>query len=113
MKSKTLKLQFIPCTIYINLVEDVVYFRNVVLFKKFPLLGRCKDALNADALHTWDSDNYVGKFWITLPLNVGFDISVHETMHCVDAICETWGFDDTEFRAYLQEWILKEINKLL
>jgi hypothetical protein len=112
MKSKTLKLQFIPCTIYINLVEDVPHFRNGVLYKKYPWLG-LMTAQNVAALNTWDETHYFGMFWITLPLDVTAPVAGHEALHCVDAICETWGFEDTEFRGYMIQWILEEINKLL
>jgi hypothetical protein len=112
MIKKELRLTFIPCYITICLVEDVVDHRNRYMLKRWPLLGIMKNTNNSIALHTCDEDNYFGHFWITLPIGVSRHIIVHEITHCVDHICETWGFDCTEFRAYMADWLFSEIDRM-
>jgi hypothetical protein len=113
MKSKALKLTFIPCTIYVNLVDDVADFRNKVLPKKYPLLGTYSKAHKSEAMYTYDDVNYFGEIWLIYRRNPRIEAVVHEACHAVDIICDTWGFEDTEFRAYLMTWIVEEVNKLL
>lgn len=112
MIKKELKLFFVPCYITIFFVGDVIEHRNGYMYKKWPYLGIMENTSNAVAIHTCDEENYFGHFWMTFPKGVDHAVIVHEITHCVDHICEAWGFDCTEFRAYLSDWLFTETIKI-
>jgi len=91
-----------------NKVNLKVPYCKIVLKidKKLEYLGTCDEVIK--------DDDY--KYIIKIRDESFIYILTHELMHCVDFICERFGFKDTEFRAYLIQYLMikftKENNKI-
>ncbi len=114
-KKRDIDLKFVPYTVSIHIVKDVLEHRNGYLRSKFPNLGTYHHAAGyVSALHTSRHNQYFGKSWIIVPKDCSPFTASHEVVHCVDSICDLFGFDCTEFRAYMHEYILEQIcNELI
>lgn len=110
VKTKSIKIR-IDLTGYlvdVYFTDNPEEFRNVNLIKKFPKLPKVEGEFIA--LHTFYWKHYPSRAWVILPHTKNIGLIVHEITHAVDRIIEYHGFEGTEIRAYLMEYI---INKVL
>lgn len=108
-KVKIIEVTF-PQSIWIYVVrtDDVLHYRNNDMREKWPLLPGVVDD-DPEGMHTCQYKDYPNTHWIILEHGSDMFTALHEVVHCTDAIMIWFGFEDTEFRAYMQEFLLKQI----
>jgi hypothetical protein len=111
-RQKKIRINF-PQDIIIHVIwtDDVLYYINTELRKKWPALpGRADDG-GLDGIHICAYGPYPNQHWLVLEHGMDGATSLHEIVHCVDRMMQWFGFEDSEFRAYMQELIFKKINE--
>jgi len=114
MKNKEYKLfiDLLNYTIVTVQTDDVIKYRNDVLKKKYPNIHYLNDTAEAMAFLPNEGDNVL---YIIFPYKTTYDslteIFIHEIVHIADHIIDTFGFEGTEIRAYLVQFIYSKNKK--
>lgn len=106
MQKTRIDIEFLGVRVDVIVAGDVLgeYAR---LRKRFPLLAEVSG--ECDGLCASGFDKYPGRGWIILEKGCTIAIANHEIQHCVDDISSYYDINDTEFRAYLFEYISRKI----
>lgn len=91
--------------IEIIFTDNVYHYRNTVLPKRFPKVGKYENMFYA--VHT--SLNSAGRDWCILPNGCGVSVVSHEVNHAVDDMVGLYGLEGTEIKSYLFQYIMKKI----
>jgi hypothetical protein len=107
---KTIKIEFLGVIITVVTCEQnkIVDARNG-LRKDYPELPKFPNSSHMLALHTALYESYPGRNWIFIHKTTRISSITHEVQHCVDTISEWFDINDTEFRAYLFDYIISKI----
>lgn len=96
-------IEFIDYEVHIAACQDPEHYRNVTLLKKRPDLGLVLDK-EWEAIHSFDN-SYPRRSWIVMARSASPGVILHELTHVVDRIIQYFGFEGTEIRAYLLEYL--------
>lgn len=105
---RNIRIDFLNVNIKVIIDNDVIKARNQ-LCKYYPKLPQMEYDTSTEGLHTAYYNYYPGKHWIFLRKNALISTISHEILHCVDTISSHYNIKDTEFRAYLLDYILTRI----
>lgn len=109
MKKIIIPIEFLSIIIEVHIVKygQISAERNKLL-KKYPKLPKFSDDSSTAGLHT-SYYEYYWNTWIFLEKGCPISIANHEIQHAVDYISSYFNIKDTEFRAYLFEYITRKI----
>ncbi len=102
-------IDFINYKLYVVRSSDPVTYRNTDFVKAWPKFGT-DPSTDWVAVHLSD-DHYPRHSFIILPSKVENSIILHELTHVVDRIIDYFGFEGTEIRAYMLEYLYKQVTK--
>jgi hypothetical protein len=111
-KSRSIIISF-PQEIRIHFfwTPNVLDCINIELRKRWPHLPGRADDSPLDGLHVCAYGPYPNEHWLIFHRDADKFTVLHEVIHCVDRMMDHFGFTDTEFRAYMNEYLYKQLVK--
>lgn len=108
IKELEIRIDFLEVKIKVVFVHDIIKARNQ-LCKYYPGIPLIESEPVPEALHSSWYGLYPNRHWIFLNEHPMIHTVTHESLHCVDQISNYFNIKDTEFRAYLLDYICKKI----
>ncbi len=103
----TLTIEFVRYQVNMVFTADPAKYYNNTLLPEYPDLPNDLGG-SIVAVHAADPEAYPRKSFIIFPLDCEAGVVLHELTHAVDNIIDYFGFEGTEIRAYLLEYLFNQ-----
>lgn len=112
-RQKDLTIDFISYNVLVIITQHPELYVNTSLRRKFPKLPLVPGPFTAVHINY---DEYPRQSFIIIPTEAKESLErilLHELTHAVDNIIDTFGFEGTEIRAYLLDYLFSEFKERL